>query len=130
MIDLGTLEGKTDSVGLAINDLGQIVGYSLPGSSQFFDAHAFIYDGTGIVDLNDLIDSQEGWLLNIGQGINDRGQIVGEGTRDGFHIRAFLLTPIPTGAVPEPAAWVMMIAGFGLTGVAMRRHNEGAVKLA
>jgi hypothetical protein len=27
-----------------------------------------------------------------------------------------------TGGVPEPASWVMLIAGFGLTGAAMRRR--------
>ncbi len=28
-----------------------------------------------------------------------------------------------TGAVPEPASWAMLIAGFGLVGAAMRRRN-------
>ncbi len=28
-------------------------------------------------------------------------------------------------AVPEPAAWVLMIAGFGLTGAALRRRRAG-----
>ena len=30
-----------------------------------------------------------------------------------------------TGAVPEPAAWALMIAGFGLVGGAMRRRRVG-----
>ena len=30
---------------------------------------------------------------------------------------------ITTGAVPEPAAWALLIAGFGLTGAAMRRRR-------
>jgi hypothetical protein len=30
---------------------------------------------------------------------------------------------VSAGAVPEPAAWAMMIAGFGLAGVAMRRRK-------
>jgi len=29
-----------------------------------------------------------------------------------------------TGAVPEPASWAMLIAGFGLTGTAMRRRSR------
>jgi hypothetical protein len=29
--------------------------------------------------------------------------------------------------VPEPASWAMMIAGFGLTGAAMRRRRSTAV---
>jgi hypothetical protein len=28
------------------------------------------------------------------------------------------------GAVPEPATWAMMIAGFGLIGVAARRQRR------
>lgn len=35
-----------------------------------------------------------------------------------------------TGAVPEPATWAMMIAGFGIAGAAMRRRNAAAVRFA
>lgn len=31
------------------------------------------------------------------------------------------------GAVPEPASWAMLIAGFGLTGAAVRRRRSAAV---
>lgn len=30
-------------------------------------------------------------------------------------------------SVPEPASWMMMIAGFGLVGAAVRRRREGTV---
>jgi hypothetical protein len=30
-------------------------------------------------------------------------------------------------AIPEPASWAMMIAGFGLVGMAARRHRRSAV---
>jgi PEP-CTERM motif len=33
----------------------------------------------------------------------------------------------PNGAVPEPATWAMMIAGFGVIGTAMRRRRRVAV---
>jgi hypothetical protein len=33
-----------------------------------------------------------------------------------------LVTNVSVGAVPEPASWAMMIAGFGLVGHAMRRR--------
>lgn len=35
-----------------------------------------------------------------------------------------------TAAVPEPAAWAMMIAGFGLVGAVARRRAHGAAALA
>lgn len=34
---------------------------------------------------------------------------------------------ITAGAVPEPATWVMMLAGFGMLGFAMRARREGVV---
>ena len=37
---------------------------------------------------------------------------------------------IASGAVPEPAAWAMMLAGFGLVGTAMRRRQKMAVTFA
>jgi len=38
------------------------------------------------------------------------------------------ITPGPQ--VPEPATWAMMIGGFGLTGVAMRRRNKKVLAAA
>lgn len=37
------------------------------------------------------------------------------------------ITTIAGAAVPEPASWAMLIAGFGLTGAAMRRRRSVAV---
>ena len=33
----------------------------------------------------------------------------------------------PVGGVPEPAAWALMLAGFGLTGVVARRRRGTVV---
>jgi probable HAF family extracellular repeat protein len=43
-------------------------------------------------DLNSLIRPHSGWSLEEARAINQRGQIVGLGERNG-HNRAFLLTP-------------------------------------
>ena len=42
-----------------------------------------------------------------------------------FPYRVFgnVITSPPPGAVPEPATWAMLIAGFGLTGAALRRRS-------
>ena len=36
----------------------------------------------------------------------------------------------PTGAVPEPASWAMLIAGFGLTGATLRRRRLALRRVA
>lgn len=43
-------------------------------------------------------------------------------------LRGYLTVQDPVGSpVPEPAAWALMIAGFGLAGAALRRRREIAV---
>jgi hypothetical protein len=45
-----------------------------------------------MLDLNSLIPANSGWVLQFANGINDQGQIVGEGTLNG-QAEGFLLTP-------------------------------------
>ncbi len=52
------------------------------------------------------------------QGINSRALQITGGSASG----------VPTG-VPEPAAWAMMLAGFGLVGSAMRRRGSDMVRV-
>ena len=94
MQDLGTLgDPATDySLGIGLNNLGQVVGESVVASQ----ARAFLCDGTQIVDLSTCLDaSGQGWTLQVAWGINDAGQIVGEGTSTpGGPAHGFLLTPV------------------------------------
>ncbi|MCL2639470.1 MAG: PEP-CTERM sorting domain-containing protein [Phycisphaerales bacterium] len=112
MIDLGELGGGY-SVGLAINNLGQVVGWSnltpleeYDLAPDIYDMRAFLYTDGQMIDLNSLIDPASGWILQTAFGINDAGQIVGNGLFDGQY-HAFLLTPTANGfdlsSVPEPA---------------------------
>ncbi len=55
----------------------------------------FILGGT-MHDLNDLIVSASGWVLNSANAINDLGQIVGNGTNPSGQTHAFLLNPVQT----------------------------------
>lgn len=85
MQDLGVLgKGPDSSEALAINDNGQIVGWS--------GSRAFIWSrDEGMRDLNDFISPNSGWVLNSANGINILGQITGSGTiKEETH--AFLLT--------------------------------------
>lgn len=100
MIDLGSLGGNSYSS--KINDRGQVVGGSQVESGMY---HPFIWDPiNGMRDLNDLIPSDSGWLLETNWppdiDINNLGQIAGVGkvdlNADGIFdaMHAFLLTPI------------------------------------
>lgn len=98
-VDLGLLDDPAmeRSEALAINSNGDIVGFS---SGLFVEGadHAFVRLAGGphagqMRNLNSLIPSNSGWLLNKAYDINDSGQIVGEGTYGGA-THAYLLTPV------------------------------------
>lgn len=97
MRDLGTLDGRPHSEGLAINASGQVTGSSYWGGHE--DERAFLSNGGPVQDLNTLIDPSDPLqpfvTLQVGQGINDLGQILVNG-RHGNPFRAFVLTPTGT----------------------------------
>jgi len=89
--DLGTLGGRS-AWSYGINSFGDVV-----GSSQTLegDSHAFIYSKGEMKDLNNmLVDTNNIWLLQRASGINDAGQIVGNGVNPLGQQRAFLLNPM------------------------------------
>ena len=104
--EIGTLGGSR-TVASAINDAGQVAGYSATSNrvGVLEDQHAFITgpDGMGMRDLNSLVDLPPGWILTNAIGINNNGQV------------------IAAGIVPEPEAYALMLAGLGLLGFMVRR---------
>ncbi|WP_417446260.1 DUF3466 family protein [Kangiella sp.] len=82
----------TDSRARAINDNGQIVGRALISAPTLNEFAAFIYENDEMKDLNDLVPCDSGWKLTEATDINNAGQIVGFGAKDG-EIRAFRLDP-------------------------------------
>jgi probable HAF family extracellular repeat protein len=109
MHDLGTLGGGW-SAARGINNAGQIVGTSetadLNNTSVY--GHPFLYSGGVMHDLNALLLTSAPWEQFAALGINDRGQIIGQGfsgvDTDHPQSRAYLLTPDPTAHVAPPAA--------------------------
>jgi len=105
IIDLGTLAGDTLSSATKINLFGLIIGES--GSAVAFQqdpetgvqgpplvtGRPFLWSQkNGMQDLNTLIPSSSGWVLNTATDINVWGQIVGEGELNG-QPHGYLLTP-------------------------------------
>jgi probable HAF family extracellular repeat protein len=76
----------------AINGSGQVVGYAFdPGVAG---SVAVLWQDGQAIDLNDFVDPTSGWVLTRAADINDRMEIVGQGTLDGRG-HAFLLTQSP-----------------------------------
>lgn len=72
-----------------INDQRVVVGQAQTAAGAY---HAFIWENGTMRDLNTLITPGTGWVLEFAHDVNNQGQIVGFGTRNG-QTRAFLLTP-------------------------------------
>ena len=54
-------------------------------------------------------------------------QFGGDGFNGGIQNVTYSFDDDRVGGIPEPASWVMLIAGFGLTGAAMRRRRHAVV---
>ncbi len=80
--DLGTLGGKS-SCAMAINESGQVVGYSATASG---DSHAFLFSNDRMTDLGTLGGKGD----SAAYGINDAGQVVGTASTAGGAYHAFL----------------------------------------
>ncbi|PTR17596.1 putative secreted protein with PEP-CTERM sorting signal [Nitrosospira sp. Nsp2] len=123
--DLGALTpisgSDSESVANAINDAGQIVGYSiLDDNPRATVQHATLWDHGALIDLNDALDpasGRTGWEIVNASDINNNGAIVADAWQHGFQ-HAILLTP-----VPEPEAFMLLLAGLGLLGFKMRRRT-------
>lgn len=79
---------------------------------------------------------QSAKFLNGGFSYSNIGRRYSEvlsGTLTGFSVQS-VTGPGPVNvffrAVPEPATWTMMIAGFGIVGVGLRRRKNAAVRLS
>src|SRR5580704_2551332 len=120
--DLGTLPGfgKT-SYARAINDGGQIVGESDNDTQK----RAFVYINSQLIDLTQAaINLRKAGFsaLDVADGINNEGWIVGFGTTLDGRLAAFLAIPVgvtadPPGGPDAPVFNSGDVAGFAWTGI-------------
>jgi probable HAF family extracellular repeat protein len=87
MRDLGVLGGLS-SYGTAINASNHVAGYSTikPNDPRF---HAFLHDGTGMIDLGSLAQNKGDPDISVALGINNSDQVVGYSFLPGTQV-AFL----------------------------------------
>jgi probable HAF family extracellular repeat protein len=137
---LGDLGDSGHTAPRAINESSQIVGQSDIGYVErpwgySHIGHAFLYDNGLMTDLNTLIPANSGWELMYATDINNRGQIVGYGVRDGKFQRvcyeddsdtycynfpvysAFLLTPILEVTIDSKPWWNSNSVNLRETGI-------------
>jgi probable HAF family extracellular repeat protein len=86
---LGTLGGSF-SMARGVNNRDEVVGGSLTKGDESF--HGFLFRDHRICDLNDCLERDEGWEVIQALGINNLGEIVGLGSREGQD-RLVLLRP-------------------------------------
>jgi probable HAF family extracellular repeat protein len=84
-----------------------VVGWSDTAEGE---QHAFITDanGTGMTDLNSLVDLPAGVVLSEATGINNLGQVI---VNDYVSV------------IPEPASYALMLAGLALIGLTVRKRT-------
>ena len=98
MVAIPLLEGTNTGTALGVNSAGWVVGLDSLGSSYT----PFLYDGTTIYRLADLLPAGSGWTLpNYNVSISDNGVIVGTGVHNGA-TRAFAMVPVPATPTPTP----------------------------
>ena len=122
LTDLGTLGSGLNSYGTGINASGQVTGCSDTTPSGDEDGHAFIYgDGT----MSDIGTLGSDYSYSCGNGINERGQVVGVSVTNETESHAFLYTP----ATPRNSSTMVDLGTlggtFGFTGSEATGINAG-----
>jgi probable HAF family extracellular repeat protein len=123
MTDLGSLPGYRDSTAVAVNNLGEIVGFAGNGITT----EAFLYLNGQMIDLTRLLPANSGFTqLLTATGINDNGVIIGQGITTTGATDAYILT-YSAAALPEPSTMMSMMLGFLFGGAVLSmQRNRGA----
>jgi len=132
---LGDLDGKTFRISFQLN--GEEIGTwgsfnmgGIGGDELWFGGESFVWnpeDGDLVLMLA-LVPPPKagaggGGFALQSQGASFTGGFLGDGDGPPEGDNTQTDVRLPSGAVPEPATWAMMIAGFGMAGAMMRRRR-------
>ncbi len=92
--------------------------------TNFGNSTINIFNGATLIDSATFSTSPSAAFYGYTGGAFDRIQIIAPGNT------ALEVGTVQFGAVPEPAAWTLMLAGFGLVGGAMRSRRAARVTFA
>ena len=126
---LGSLDGKTFRISFQLNGeeigtWGQFNMGGIGGDELLFGGDSFVWnpeDGDLVLLLAITPPPKEGAGGGGGFALRSEGPSFDGGLPDGDDQQTG--GRLPAGAVPEPATWAMMIAGFGMAGAMMRRRK-------
>ena len=126
---LGSLDGKTFRISFQLNGeeigtWGQFNMGGIGGDELLFGGDSFVWnpeDGDLVLLLAITPPPKEGAGGGGGFALRSEGPSFDGGLPDGDDQQTG--GRLPAGAVPEPATWAMMIAGFGMAGAMMRRRR-------
>ena len=126
MTDLGTLPGYADSKAVAVSDNGWVVGMASNFGNSATEAFLYIppsiqYPDGEMINLTTAAAGQGFASLLTATGINDLGEIIGQGTTSTTN-DAYILTY--NTAVPEPSSAVSMVLGLVLCGLGFSRSKQ------
>ncbi len=93
---------RPQGIATGVNNRGQIVGFFNDLDDTQSRWRGFIWQDGERTDLLEMIDPDLGWEILFAFAINERGQIVGGGFRNGEIGHGFLMTPLSGGCTREP----------------------------
>jgi probable HAF family extracellular repeat protein len=123
MSDIGDPRDET-AAARAINNAGWVVGAGDYADEVGIQSHAFLYGNGRNLDLGTRLVGAGGWHLVAAQDINDSGQILAFGCKDGEGCGSVLLDPVSP--IPEPSHIAMLASGLLLLIGARRGISAGA----